>query len=149
MLWLGKMALSDVPHIVELRDRGVLVAPLLLAALSDRPGAQERLARITAADGPCRLDRRSSMRIGFVVNDVHTEQPQYTTTRLAMAASRRGHEVWLMGVGDFSHRGDGSIAAKARKAPGKRSTSLESYLRAVQSPKREPNGSRSTSSTCS
>ena len=77
------------------------------------------------------------MRIGFVVNDVHTEQPQYTTTRLAMAASRQGHEVWLMGVGDFSHRGDGSIGAKARKAPGRRSTSLESYLRAVQSPKRE------------
>ena len=77
------------------------------------------------------------MRIGFVVNDVHTEQPQYTTTRLAMAASRQGHEVWLMGVGDFSHRGDGSIGAKARKAPGRRSTSLESYMRAVQSPKRE------------
>ena len=27
------------------------------------------------------------MRIGFVVNDVHTERPQYTTTRLAMAAT--------------------------------------------------------------
>ena len=30
------------------------------------------------------------MRIGFVVNDVHTEQPQYTTTRLAMAAQPAG-----------------------------------------------------------
>ncbi len=30
------------------------------------------------------------MRIGFVVNDVDTEQPQYTTTRLALAATRRG-----------------------------------------------------------
>ena len=34
------------------------------------------------------------MRIGFVVNDVQTEQAEYTTTRLAMAATawatRRG-----------------------------------------------------------
>ena len=78
------------------------------------------------------------MRIGFVVNDVQTEKPQYTTTRLAMAAIRQGHEVWLMGVGDFSHRSDGSIGARALTAPGRRYSSLESYLRAVQSPKREP-----------
>ena len=77
------------------------------------------------------------MRIGFVVNDVHTEQPQYTTTRLAMAAQRQRHEVWLMGVGDFSHRDDGSIGARARTAPGRRYTSLESYMRAVQNPKRD------------
>ena len=77
------------------------------------------------------------MRIGFVVNDVHTEKPQYTTTRLAMAAHRQGHEVWLMGVGDFSHRRDGSIGARARTAPGRRYTTLESYMRAVQSPKRD------------
>ena len=77
------------------------------------------------------------MRIGFVVNDVHTERPQYTTTRLAMAATRQGHEVWLMGVGDFSHRDDGSIGAKARTTPGRRYTSLESYMSALQSPKQE------------
>jgi glutathione synthase len=77
------------------------------------------------------------MRIGFVVNDVGTEQPQYTTTRLAMSAHRQGHEVWLMGVGDFSHRGDGSIGARARRAPGKRYTSLETYLQAVRNPRRE------------
>jgi glutathione synthase len=78
------------------------------------------------------------MRIGFVVNNVDTEEPQYTTTRLAMAASRHGHEVWLMGVGDFSQRGDGSIGAMARGVPGGRYTSLKSYLRAVRNPNREP-----------
>jgi glutathione synthase len=77
------------------------------------------------------------MRIGFVVNDVHTERPQYTTTRLAMAATRHGHEVWLMGVGDFSHRDDGSIGARARTTPGRRYTSLEGYLGAVLSPKQQ------------
>ena len=54
------------------------------------------------------------MRIGFVVNDIDTEQPQYTTTRLAMTAARLGHETWVMGVGDFAHRADGSIGASAR-----------------------------------
>jgi glutathione synthase len=56
------------------------------------------------------------MRIGFVVNDVTTEQPEFTTTRLAMAAIERGHEAWLLGVGDFSHDPNGCVAARARTA---------------------------------
>jgi glutathione synthase len=59
------------------------------------------------------------MRIGFVVNDVDTEQPEFTTTRLAMAAIDRGHEAWLLGVGDFSHDPDGCVAAQARTAAGR------------------------------
>ena len=35
------------------------------------------------------------MRIGFVVNDVATEEAAYTTTRLAMTAVNRGHESWI------------------------------------------------------
>jgi glutathione synthase len=54
------------------------------------------------------------MRIGFVVNDVATEQPEFTTTRLAMTAIRRGHEAWLLGVGDFSNEPDGGVGAQAR-----------------------------------
>ena len=42
------------------------------------------------------------MRIGFVVNDIETEQSTYTTTRLAMAAVNRGHESWLIGAGDLA-----------------------------------------------
>jgi glutathione synthase len=41
------------------------------------------------------------MRIGFMVNDVQTEQAGYTTIRLAMSAVNRGHQVWFMGSGDF------------------------------------------------
>lgn len=33
------------------------------------------------------------MKIGFVVNDVETEKPVYTTTRLAMTARNMGHDV--------------------------------------------------------
>ncbi len=72
------------------------------------------------------------MRIAFVVNRVATEEPGYTTTRLALSASRRGHEVWLIGVENFSHEPSGSVTAQARKAPDKKYRSLESYLESVQ-----------------
>ena len=38
------------------------------------------------------------MRLAFVVNDVDTEVDEYTTTRLARAAARGGHETWYVGV---------------------------------------------------
>lgn len=72
------------------------------------------------------------MKIGFVVNNVDTEKATYTTTRLAMEATNRGHETWLIGVGDFSHRLDGSVAAHGRTARGKRYKSLERFLASVQ-----------------
>jgi glutathione synthase len=73
------------------------------------------------------------MRIGFVVNDVATEHPQYTTTRLAMAASNRDHEIWLMGVGDLAQAAEGNVVVRA-KAPGaKKYRSLETYLKDIQS----------------
>lgn len=44
------------------------------------------------------------MKLGLVVNDIATEKETYTTIRLALAAAHRGHEVWLLGVGDFVDR---------------------------------------------
>ena len=58
-----------------------------------------------------------AMRIGFVVNDVMTEQAGYTTVRLAMRARQMGHDVWLMGVGDFAYDADEKIRANARSVP--------------------------------
>jgi len=71
------------------------------------------------------------MRIGFVVNDVATEESQFTTTRLAMAAIGRGHEAWLLGVGDFSHDPGGCVAARARTATG-RHRDVTTFLSDVQ-----------------
>ena len=88
------------------------------------------------------------MKIGFVVNGVATEQPEYTTTRLALAATRRGHDTWLMGVDDFSHRLDGSVAAHARAAKGKKHKDVAAYLESVQADERPPSRSASTTSTC-
>jgi len=69
------------------------------------------------------------MRIGFVVNDVETEQPGYTTTRLAMAARNRGHEPWVMGAGDFAYDPDESIHARARTVAKEKYKSTEVFLR--------------------
>ncbi len=74
------------------------------------------------------------MKIGFVVNDVSTEQPIYTTNRLAMAAKELGHDAWFMGIGDFSYEPDGSLSAKARSARGKMYRSLERHLDDVKKP---------------
>ncbi|HEX6300857.1 MAG TPA: glutathione synthetase [Acidimicrobiia bacterium] len=78
------------------------------------------------------------MRLGLVVNDVATEKPQYTTTRLALAAKRRGHEVWLMGVGDLSHSDSGTVMARARTPHDKAYRSLSSFLKDIQNPEVTP-----------
>ncbi len=57
------------------------------------------------------------VKIGFVVNDIATEQPGYTTTRMAMAAINRGHEAWLMTPGDFAYDPDEKVRARAKHAP--------------------------------
>jgi glutathione synthase len=72
------------------------------------------------------------MKIGFVVNSIATEKPEYTTVRLALAAARKGHETWLMGVDDFSHRADGAVAAHARTASKRKQTSMEAFLDSVK-----------------
>ncbi len=73
------------------------------------------------------------MNIGFVVNDVATEKPQYTTTRLAKAAATRGYQTWLIGVGDLAHDPDGTVSARARgPKSGKNYRSLTSFLDDVQ-----------------
>lgn len=77
------------------------------------------------------------MKIGFVVNDVETEKPEYTTTRLAMAATNMEHEVWLIGMGDFGYEPDGSLEARGWGGAKKGYRSLERYLSDVQKPETE------------
>jgi glutathione synthase len=72
------------------------------------------------------------MRIGFVVNDVNTEQAGYTTTRLAMWAINRGHEVWVMGLGDLAYDADEKIRARAVTVRKKTYKSNELYMNSLQ-----------------
>ncbi|MGB6042672.1 MAG: glutathione synthase, partial [Pirellulales bacterium] len=72
------------------------------------------------------------MRIGFIVNDVKTEEGKFTTSRLGQAALNRGHEVWVMGVGDMAYDPDDMIRARATSVPKPRYGSSESYTADLQ-----------------
>ena len=74
------------------------------------------------------------MRIGFVVNDVQTEEHGYTTTRLAMTAVNRGHEAWLIGVGDLALDPDDYVRARARAAPKTKYKSTSKFLNELRGP---------------
>lgn len=75
------------------------------------------------------------MRIGFVVNDVATEEKGYTTTRLGMTACNMGHEVWVMGVGDLNYDIDDTVSASARSVNRKNYKTTESYLNELKGAK--------------
>ncbi len=72
------------------------------------------------------------MRIGFIVNDVRTELGKYTTSRLGQAAVNRGHDVWVIGVGDLAYDPDGMIRARATSVPRERYGSPETYTADLQ-----------------
>lgn len=57
------------------------------------------------------------MQLGIVVNDIYTEWDDYTTTSLAMSATNLGHEVWYMGLADFTYDEDEQVHAAARSVP--------------------------------
>ena len=67
------------------------------------------------------------MRTAFAVS--------YTTTRLALAAANRGHEVWLIGMGDFAYDQEEKISARAQGAPPRKYKTTQAYLRDLQGAK--------------
>lgn len=69
------------------------------------------------------------MRIGFVVNDIKTEEAGYTTTRLGVAATNRGHEAWVISVGDLAYDPDELVRAKATRVPKARYKDGVGYVR--------------------
>ena len=75
------------------------------------------------------------MKIAFVVNDIRTEEAGYTTSRLATAAISRGHEVWVIGLGDFAYDPDDHIYARATSVPMSKYKTSASYLKDLQGPK--------------
>jgi glutathione synthase len=67
------------------------------------------------------------MRIGFVMNDLLKERLPSSTLVMAMGATNMGHEVWLMGVGDFAYNGDEKVHARARLTKGRFETPAAYY----------------------
>ena len=73
------------------------------------------------------------MRLAFFVNDVATEGAEYTTTCLARAAARGGHEVWYVGVGDVEHgESSGQLCARAHGAEFEKDDTLESFIKRIK-----------------
>ncbi|MDH4276582.1 MAG: glutathione synthetase [Acidimicrobiia bacterium] len=69
------------------------------------------------------------MRVGFVVNDIKTEEAGYTTTRLGVALTNRGHEAWTINVGDLAYDPDELVRADASKVPKARYKDGIAYMR--------------------
>ena len=72
------------------------------------------------------------MRLAFLVNDVATEIPEYATTRLARAASRHGHEVWYVGMGDIELAERWQARGPGPPAGFHEGDTLESYMERIQ-----------------
>lgn len=68
------------------------------------------------------------MKLGFVLNDVMREPLPSTTINLTIAALHRGHEVWLMGVGDFAYDPNDTIHAYVYSASRKTFNDAEDFL---------------------
>ncbi len=75
------------------------------------------------------------MKIGFVVNDVKTEKPGYTTIRLAYEAQMRGHEVFLFSVGDLIYDSDEKVRARATCTTRRAHSSHEGFFKDLQGPR--------------
>lgn len=57
------------------------------------------------------------MKIGFVVNELATEKIDYSTTHMALAALKRGHEIYYIEVADFALDADEMVHAHALTPP--------------------------------
>lgn len=77
------------------------------------------------------------MRIGFVVNQIETEQPWYDTTLLTATAAQMGHTVYIMGLGDLAYYEQGSMGGQAVLAPSKKFKTLDNYLNSIQNDEAE------------
>ena len=78
---------------------------------------------------------RGAIRIAFYVNKLATEEAGFTTTRLAMYAHNRGHEVYYITPEDFAYDPDEQIRARTVKPPRRRYKSLQSFIKDVNSEK--------------
>jgi len=73
------------------------------------------------------------MQFGIIVNDIETEERDFTTTHLAMAATNLGHRVWYMGVGDLAYEPDEKAHGYARRVTDKRYRLDNTYLATLKS----------------
>lgn len=72
------------------------------------------------------------MNLAFVINDIATEQDNYTTIRLGRIAESRGHRVAYVGLEDMIYEPSGTLGAMATVGRGEALEDDSSYLAALQ-----------------
>lgn len=73
------------------------------------------------------------MKLALFVNDVASEVDEYTTTRLARAATQGGHVVWYVGVGDVElGESHGQVVARARAAEFDENDTLAGFMQRIK-----------------
>lgn len=72
------------------------------------------------------------MTIAFIINDITKEQAAYTTTHLAWAAYKMGHQIFMVGVGDLSYSHDGHLSMRANTAGNRKYKTAATFLKAIQ-----------------
>jgi len=76
------------------------------------------------------------MKIAFIINDIKTEKPNFTTIFLAFTAYKRGHQIFVLSVGDLGYSAVGHMVAQARTVSDQNYKSNETFFRALE--KSEP-----------
>lgn len=71
------------------------------------------------------------MKIGFVINQMPKELAVFTTTGMALAALRAGHQVYYMSVGDFVYLEQGKVGAHVRSVPNYNFENVQDFLKSV------------------
>lgn len=71
------------------------------------------------------------MKIAFVINDIATEKASFTTIFLAATAHKRGHKVYVFGVGDLGYSYDGHMIAKAKTVGEQKYQTNETFFKAL------------------
>jgi glutathione synthase len=72
------------------------------------------------------------MTIAFIINEISKEQASYTTTHLAWAAYRMGHQIFMVGVGDLSYSYDGHLTMRANTVGNHKYKTAATFLKAIQ-----------------
>ncbi|MEO8795402.1 MAG: glutathione synthetase [Daejeonella sp.] len=72
------------------------------------------------------------MKIAFVINDIKTEKANFTTIYLALTAHKRGHQVYIFGVGDLGYSSDGHMVAQAKTVGDQTFKTNETFFKALE-----------------
>ena len=72
------------------------------------------------------------MRITFVLDDIATENPVYTSVLLAFRMHNKGHEVYMTDVRKLAYYPDGHMGAHVKRAPKRIYKTQQDYLNDIK-----------------